>query len=72
MANCELMAGCLFFNDKMKDTQGVGALFKQKYCLGDSSDCARFMVAKNVGRTEVPENLYPNMLEKAKSIILAA
>jgi len=72
MANCELMAGCLFFNDKMQDTQGVGALYKKKYCLGDNLDCARYMIAMSLGRTAVPENLYPNMTDKASTMISAA
>jgi hypothetical protein len=37
MADCELLAGCLFFNDKMKDDEGLGAMYKKKYCLGDNS-----------------------------------
>ncbi len=69
MADCELLAGCLFFNDKMPDDKGVGALFKQGYCRGDNSKCARYVVAKRLGREKVPANLYPNMLERARHII---
>ncbi len=29
MADCECLKGCIFFNDKMKDTEGLGAMFKK-------------------------------------------
>ncbi len=69
MAECELLKGCLFFNDKMAPDKGVGSIYKTTYCLGDSSQCARFRVAKALGREKVPTNLYPNMHERAESLI---
>ena len=72
MADCELVGGCLFFNDKMKDTEGLGSLYKKKYCIGDNSECARYMVAKALGRPAVPTTLYPNMTDKANNLILEA
>lgn len=69
MADCECIAGCLFFNDKMKDKQGMGGIYKKKYCLGDKLQCARYMVFKKLGKPSVPANLYPNQLERAKEIL---
>ncbi len=69
MANCECLAGCPFFNDKMPDTEGLGAMIKKKYCLGDNSNCARYMVFKKLGKAAVPVNLYPNMQDRAREII---
>lgn len=69
MADCDMLKGCVFFNDKMPETKGVGALYKQRFCLDDSSKCARYIVAKTLGRDKVPSNLYPNMLEKAEQLI---
>ena len=69
MAKCELLAGCLFFQGKMQIDSGLGALYSHRYCLGDSSECARYMVAKKCGREKVPENLYPNMYDRAQEII---
>jgi hypothetical protein len=68
MADCELLKGCLFFNDKMPEASGMGAIYKKKYCLGDNAECARFMIAKKLGREKVPVNLYPNMVEKAQEL----
>ena len=69
MAECILLKGCLFFNDKMPDNFGLGAIYKKRYCLADSSQCARYRVAEKVGREKVPQNLYPNMFDKIESII---
>lgn len=69
MADCECLKGCLFFNDKMKDVEGLGAMFKKKYCLGENTGCARHMVFKKLGKISVPANLYPNMVDRAKAII---
>ncbi|MCD4652071.1 MAG: hypothetical protein K8S56_09860 [Candidatus Cloacimonetes bacterium] len=69
MADCELLSGCPFFNDKMKESSGIGAVYKKKYCLGDSSTCARFMVFKKLGKASVPDDLYPYMLARAKKLI---
>jgi len=68
MADCELLKGCLFFNDKMPEATGMGMIYKKKYCLDDSAACARFMIAKKLGREKVPTNLYPNMVERAREI----
>ena len=69
MADCECLSGCPFFNDKMKDTEGLGAIYKKKYCLGDYSECARHKIFKKFGKGNVPDNLYPNMHDRAKSIL---
>jgi hypothetical protein len=69
MADCEILEGCLFFNDKMKDSEGLGALYKKKYCLGDNSECARYMVFRKLGRHAIPANLYPNMIDRANEIL---
>lgn len=69
MANCECLAGCPFFNDKMPDTEGLGAMIKKKYCQGDNSNCARYMIFKKLGKAAVPSNLYPNMQDRAREIL---
>ena len=72
MANCECLGGCPFFNDKMPDDEGMGAIYKKKYCQGDYSACARYVIFKKLGKAAVPVNLYPNMIDKAKEIIAGA
>ena len=69
---CEKLVKCPFYNDKMDMDKGIGKLYKQKYCEGDKTKCARWNVATKVGPTAVPNNLYPNMFEKAEKIIAEA
>ena len=69
MADCECLAGCPFFNDKMPDNSGLGAIYKKKYCRNDNSQCARYTIFKKLGKAAVPVNLYPNMQERANQIL---
>jgi hypothetical protein len=69
MADCELLQMCPFFSDRMKITDGLGALYKQRYCVGDNSACARYMVFSKLGQQAVPETLYPNMTKRAQEIL---
>lgn len=71
MADCELLKGCLFFNGKMSEDSGMGAMYKSKYCLGDNTHCARHMVFRALGKENVPANLFPNMADKANALISA-
>lgn len=71
MANCECLAGCIFFNDKMQNKPSTAQMYKNKYCLGDSSDCARHIVFETLGKTSVPADLFPNNINRAKEIIAA-
>ena len=69
MAQCECLPGCPFFNDRMPDTTGLGKIYKNKYCLGENTSCARHMVMKALGKPAVPPNLYPNMRDLAQNLI---
>ena len=69
MANCECLEGCPFFNDKMKNSESLGNIYKRRYCLGDSANCARHMVFTQLGKPAVPADLFPNMKERAQQII---
>jgi len=69
MADCDSLGGCPFFNDRMKDMASSASLFKLRYCKGDFEKCARHQVKVAVG--SVPPDLYPNMQDRAASIIAA-
>lgn len=69
MGNCELLNGCIFFNDKMKNMPGTANILKDRYCRTDSSACARYMVFRALGRPRVPPDLFPQQAEKAEKII---
>ena len=46
MAQCELLATCIFFNDKMADYPAAAEHLKKKMCLADPDTCARMMIVK--------------------------
>ncbi len=69
MADCSCLPTCIFFNDKMVDKPATAELMKNKYCLGDNSMCARYMVFKVKGSAGVPANLFPSQVERVKGLI---
>jgi hypothetical protein len=69
MADCEKMQSCLFFNNELSDMPALAEIMKQKYCKGDYSKCARYIVCIALGKDQVPEYLFPAMLERAQQII---
>ena len=69
MAECECLKGCPFFNGKMKENAGMAGLYKNKYCLGDNRQCARYQVFTKLGRAAVPDDLYPNMQDRARALL---
>ncbi len=69
MATCEKLSKCPFYQGAMSMESGLGKMYKQKYCEGDKTACARYMVATEVGPEFVTNKLYPNMIDAAKSII---
>jgi hypothetical protein len=69
MANCELLAGCIFFNDNMSNYPAAADFLKSKYCVGDNHECARYVVFKALGRERVPTDLFPNDIGRANALI---
>lgn len=48
---------------------GIGSMYKKKYCEGDKTICARYIVATTLGPNFVPDTIFPNMNDKAKAIL---
>jgi hypothetical protein len=69
MAECSCLPKCIFFNDKMAQKPATAELMKNKYCLGDNSACARYMVFKVKGSAGVPPDLFPSQIERVKELI---
>lgn len=69
MNDCECLEKCIFFNDKMENKPALANLFKKSYCKGDSSKCARHIVFEKFGAEAVPNDLFPNQIERAMEII---
>lgn len=70
MADCECLAGCIFFNDKMaSDLPIVADAMKRRLCKGNCAQCARYQVMQALGRENVPTDLIPNQTERVQPII---
>ena len=69
MGTCEKLEKCPFYQGKMDINSGIGRMYKTKYCEGDKTLCARYIVATQLGPEYVTENLYPNMDSAAKKLL---
>ena len=69
MPDCECMAGCPFYNEKMDNMPSMTKAYKRRYCMGDYFHCARYSVYDALGRGNVPTDLYPNEVQRAKELI---
>ena len=69
MALCEKLEKCPFYQGKMDMESGLGAMYKKKYCEGDKTICARYIVATKLGSEFVNNSLYPNMNDKADKLL---
>jgi hypothetical protein len=70
MPDCECLKTCPYFeHDIVKQIDMVAKLRQQKFCKGDNSLCARYMVFKTLGKPNVPKDLLPTQTERAKEII---
>jgi len=72
MARCELLEGCIFFNDRMQDYPFAADQMKQHYCLDGSAGCARYLARGALGKERVPADLFPNDVTRAERIIAGA
>jgi uncharacterized membrane protein YkvA (DUF1232 family) len=69
MAECECVPKCPFFHDKMGTMPTMANMMKQRYCQGDNSTCARWVVRAALGPAVVPQDLFPNQADRAEKII---
>lgn len=71
MSDCVCLPKCPFFNDKMANMPTMAHKLKDKYCTGDNSSCARFMIFGKLGREAVPVDLFPSQSDRAAAILAA-
>ena len=69
MATCEKLEKCPFYQGKMSMEQGLGSIYKKKYCEGNKMECARYMIATQLGPEFVTNHIYPNMNDLANRMI---
>jgi hypothetical protein len=49
--------------------EGVGAIYRKRYCESNWEECARLAVFRQCGPSHVPQWLKPNMNPEADDII---
>lgn len=69
MAGCEKLSGCPMVNGARGNPADSCEKIKEKYCNGNYSECARYMIVREVGGDFVPPDLQPDQIEEAKEII---
>ena len=69
MKKCELLDGCLFFDNQMKDMPTVTDMMKRMYCLWHYEQCARYRVATVLGKKKTPDDLFPYDTIRAKVLL---
>jgi hypothetical protein len=69
MPHCEFIATCLFFNDKMSSGMPLtNKVFKEKYCGGINTKCARYIIFRALGEEGAPDDLFPNQISRIPEI----
>ena len=69
MEECPSIRTCPFFNDKLAGRPATANMLKKSYCQSDFLKCARYMVCKRLGSAAVPADLFPNMGDRAQTIL---
>lgn len=69
MADCEKLSKCPFYQGKMDINSGLGSMYKKKYCEGDKTICARYIISTELGAEFVTNNIFPNMNDLANKMI---
>jgi hypothetical protein len=69
MANCEKLSSCAFFNETLPNMPITAQYLRNRYCLYNYLDCARYIVSQTLGKDKVPPDLFPEELTKAERII---
>lgn len=71
MVECEWAKTCPFFLGKLKCLPIAAGIYKKTFCQGKFEKCARYVIAKYVGKEKVPDDLYPAMREEALKLFPA-
>lgn len=68
---CEFKNKCTFYAEQSHLMPVTADYYKVIYCKIDYENCARNMVAKEVGLEQVPADLFPCQIHRARKILVA-
>lgn len=70
MTACDLLEQCMFYKCQITDLATTTRTLKMRYCKGGgNSACARYIVCKKIGVEKIPENLFPDQLNRLEEIL---
>ena len=69
MGECEQLAECSFYNDRLDNMPPVSDCMKRSYCKSNFEQCAIYRIKVSMGRKNVPHDLFPNDQTRAKIIL---
>jgi len=72
MANCKWIDDCDFFQNRVSGSLLLDEVYKQRYCQGDPSTCARYQVGEKLGPKDVPADLFPADVHLVQKVLHAA
>lgn len=69
MAVCEYTEGCIFFVEEVGFSPELNRSMRERYCLGDNSECARLRAMEFLALDLIPDDLLPSDLERLERLI---
>ena len=70
MTDCEFLEKCLFFNDKLTNMPTAADMMKKTYCKWNHTKCARNRIAMAMGRSAVPNDMFPADTLRADKLLI--
>ncbi len=72
MAECTWTGRCGFYRDELATMPMISEIYKDYYCRGDNSECAICMLVVAIGEQQLPVDLFPNQIVRARKLIAQA
>ena len=66
---CELVEYCPFFKDQMAGMPRSTRIAMEMFCKEEYQECARFVVFIECGAENVPSDLFPGEMKRARKIV---
>ena len=70
MTDCEFLKECPFFHDKLKNMPTAADMMKKMYCKWHHTKCARYKIAITMGKSAVPNDMFPGDTLRADEILI--
>jgi hypothetical protein len=69
MPDCPCLVRCSFLNGLAQSKPATAELTKRRLCRASYRSCARYLVFEALGRSQVPDDLHPDQMERARTTL---